>query len=67
MKVILGVPDESYSRNTSCPLNLTTTFSFQPNSIRFFSSILCYFILFVVLSPPLVHCNTDSLYSIMMN
>jgi hypothetical protein len=35
MKVILSVPDEGYSRNSSCALNLISTFLLQRRKLQY--------------------------------
>ena len=39
MKVIVSVPDEGYSRNTSCVLNLISTFYFYLKIKRRMSNV----------------------------
>ena len=43
--MILSVPDEGYSRNVSCALNLISTFLFSHNNLIFFSAVYLVFIL----------------------
>jgi hypothetical protein len=40
MKVILNVPDEGYSRNASCALNLISTFLFEVKIIDLFIYVI---------------------------